>query len=380
MIDIAEPRQVADRGVRAERRTGSDRVSLVQLLLVGENPYLDVAHLRDQCVVSIDPAKNFEGLIRMTVTVEHQREQDGGAAVLRIGEAGNLDEADRRRSALEPRHVRCEGRQHFAERLRRCVDRLAARLTVLDPLARRADFGSKAFQDGEGPGLVAGGEEAVGECEPQPRFAGARCCQRALHERLRLGCALELQEQQRVLLGTNRSKQAGGRNLVDDFQSTLEVALIGTGPGAHERREEFERAVVALHREPRKRPLRPVPPKLVGREQQAGVAGELGWRDLARVLERQVHLAGADRFTERLSRKVDLARLGSGQGREQGGRTRMVTRHRSRSRLKVEQRRIAGRRLDSRRHRRRSDQQSGDSRSCKPLTCSGNLALLRLRA
>ena len=122
------------------------------------------------------------------------------SASLRIGIARDLDEPDRRRAGLQPDEVAGEGRQHFAHRFRQIIDRLAGVLAGGDPRPSGGFAFAHAVDDHQGPRLVPGRQECVGESEAQSRVSGAGSARSLSRELLCVGGPPELQENESALL------------------------------------------------------------------------------------------------------------------------------------------------------------------------------------
>ena len=100
------------------------------------------------------------------------------------------------------------------------------------------------------PRLVACRQKASAKAR-RSRFSRLpRGRDRALGERVGLGRAAELEQDQRPFLRAQRRQQAAGRDLVDSRKRGVEVAALRGRPGGHQRGKEVEAAAVPLGCEP----------------------------------------------------------------------------------------------------------------------------------
>ena len=186
--------------------------------------------------------------------------------------------------------------QHFAQRLGRSVDRLAVLLSGSDPLAGRRDLPAHPVEHHQRSRPVARGDEAIGEGQPQPVLARAGAADRPPGKGLGVGGPPELEQDQRLFFGPERTEQAANRHAVDGRQRQIGISALGGVPGGDQGREEAQVAVIGADREPRQRALRASMHDLVGNEKQARIGRQLGRRDRPRQAQRQIHPSGADRF------------------------------------------------------------------------------------
>ena len=92
-------------------------------------------------------------------------------------------------------------------------------------------FRTHAIDHDQRPRPIAGGEESVGECQPQTVFASSRRADRTPCERFGFGGPVEFQQDQRALLRLHRTKQAIDRDLVDGREGPVRIAPLGGVPG-----------------------------------------------------------------------------------------------------------------------------------------------------
>ena len=106
------------------------------------------------------------------------------------------------------------------------------------PCAGRAR--RKALHHRSGSGSIAELQISIRESHAEARFAARTRLQRLVDERLSLGNAAELEQDERSMLGNQRGEQIAGRHRVECSEGTRLILRIRRDPGLQERPDEAE--------------------------------------------------------------------------------------------------------------------------------------------